>query len=98
MCGIAGYFVTHPSRVRAVALQKLCRELLLEIESRGRHATGFAFVSSKTNNIILAKAPVPASKFIETPGHLLAGNVTPRSMPQSLVLHTRFATTGKPED
>ncbi len=98
MCGIAGYFITKPHAVRAEPLQELARNLLRGIESRGRDATGYAYVSKRDGWLRMAKAPVDAGDFLDIPGHLLSKGREVQSMPQSMILHTRHATQGSPED
>lgn len=98
MCGIAGYFVQHPDHIRPQAVQALAGNLLRQIESRGRDATGYAFVSRKDNKKThLCKAPIRASDFLKVEGHLLT-KPTVSAMPRSMILHTRYATQGSPMD
>jgi predicted glutamine amidotransferase len=97
VCGIAGFFVSNPERIRATSLQVLAQSLLLGIETRGRDAAGYAYVSVKDKFAHIAKAPVTASDFLELPGHLLSKDNIKR-MPRSLLLHTRAATQGLPSD
>jgi predicted glutamine amidotransferase len=97
VCGIAGFFVTNPERIRASSLQVLAQSLMLGIETRGRDAAGYAYVSVKDKFAHIAKAPVTASDFLDLPGHLLSKN-TIKHMPRSLLLHTRAATQGLPSD
>lgn len=97
MCGIAGYFVTKPGRIRPAALQSLAKGLLLGIEERGRDATGYAYVSRRDKFVRLAKAPVPATEFVGIEGHLLSQEKI-HAMPRSMLLHTRYATQGVPSD
>lgn len=95
MCGIAGYIVTKPKRIRPGVLQGLSRQLLVEIESRGKDATGYAYVSDEDKHVYMAKAPVEASDFVDIKGHLLSRESV-KSMPSVMILHTRFATQGSP--
>lgn len=97
MCGIAGYLVTNPDRIRAKTLQSIASRLLLEIEQRGRDATGFAYVSLKDKHIYLGKLPVRASEFLKLDGHILT-NKKIQKMPRMMVLHTRAATQGLPSN
>lgn len=97
MCGIAGYYVRENDRVDAKTLQQLARNLLSEIETRGRDATGYAYVSVRDKTVRLAKAPVPASQFLHVGGHLLT-RASIKSMPKAMILHTRAATQGDPSD
>jgi len=75
-------------------LQQVCGNMLLGLESRGRDATGYAYVSIKDGSTYVGKAPVKASDFLGFKGHLLSE--TCKHMPRGVILHTRFATQGKP--
>lgn len=94
MCGIAGFCLNRNEKVDAVALSKA---LLGQIIQRGTDATGAAWVipsshsKDKKATIAVSKAPVPASSF----GQYMT------SMPQDaqrVILHTRLATQGSPEN
>jgi len=93
MCGIAGYFITDPTLVSAQGLWSLSRCLLVGIQSRGRDAAGYAYITpeGRTN---FAKSPIDAKNFIKVPGHLLYE--PPKEMPTNLLLHARYATQGSP--
>lgn len=97
MCGIAGYMVTEPKRVRARSLQNIARGMLLGIQNRGREATGLAYVSVEDKHVYIAKAPVDAEKFLAIPGHTLT-NTKINHMPRMMLLHTRAATQGLPDN
>lgn len=80
MCGIAG-FSLHPSeRINA---RTLAHELLVGIEQRGSHASGFAFTHGTKAGI--HKDAVPGSQLP------LTG--LPRNA-EHVILHTRYATQG----
>lgn len=96
MCGIAGYFVSKDQEPSPLALHKLSQFLLEGIQSRGRDASGYAFVSAVDKHVKLAKAPVNATTFLSLPGHLLSKERVVKSMPQSMILHARAATKGDP--
>ena len=99
MCGIAGYFVNRQVDGKSPnpkLLGLLAQNLMEGIETRGRDATGYAFVSQADKFVKLGKAPVNASAFLELGGHLLSKAHTPKSMPQMMLLHTRAATKGEP--
>lgn len=70
---------------------------MYEIESRGRDATGYAYVSLRDKSVYLAKAPVQATEFLKIPGHILTRPGIQR-MPRAMLLHTRSATQGLPEE
>lgn len=86
MCGIAG---VHRLTDRPLPrFDAFVDELLLGIEHRGKHATGFAAITDK-GNIIHQRASCEASKFVKAR----------RSIPEharSVILHTRWATQGDP--
>jgi len=89
--------VARPHRVRPEAIQQLARNLLDGIESRGRDATGYAYVSLRDGCVYLAKAPVNATEFLKLDGHILTRKGVKR-MPRGMILHTRAATQGSPAD
>lgn len=84
MCGIAGFSFTADTCVNARAL---ARVLLEEIETRGREATGYAYVNSD-GEIRSVNAPECASKFCVSK----AFRLDPAA--RSVILHTRLATKG----
>lgn len=88
MCGIAG-FCLNPQQHSANA-SELASSLLLDIEHRGYHATGCAWVDSTERKFKLLKKNIPAHKFVETTGTKLVENAT------TAILHTRWATQGSP--
>ncbi len=92
MCGIAGIYLKNPldPYVNGKELEDLVDWLHCGIEHRGTHATGIA-VQGVDGSHHLEKSDMPASHFIfwrrEVPEN-----------PQAIILHTRFATKGKPEN
>ena len=70
---------------------------MLGIEQRGHDAAGYAFVSVKDRQVHLAKAPVTASKFIQTEGHIL-NKPDIQAMPKQMIIHTRAWTKGHPKE
>src|SRR3990167_3240722 len=97
MCGIGGYIYMKPNKVSAIGLQTIARNLLLELEVRGRDATGYGYVSTKDKFAYAAKAPLKASDFLGVSGHLLSKSNL-KSMPWAILLHTRAATKGLPSN
>ena len=88
MCGIAGFCLSkqqqNKHRARIVA-----KQMLLDIEHRGTHATGSAYIDTKTNGLVLTKKNITASKFIKEQRVCDTNTNT-------LILHTRYATQGDP--
>lgn len=89
MCGIAGFTLSamDAGRLGGDGATDLARALVLEIQSRGSDATGIANLLHN-GHIHLAKAPVPARKFVNDD----AFNVGVEAM--ATIMHTRFGTQG----
>lgn len=85
MCGIAAF--SSPAGAKTNA-RLLAHHLLTAIESRGSHASGFAY-SLEDGTVGMYKNP--------TPGSQLSLHELPRDA-KTVVMHTRYATQGKPED
>jgi len=92
MCGIAGFCLHKDESINA---RKVSMALLNQIVSRGEDATGAAWVQSnkqtKKATIAVSKAPIPAYSF----------DPYLKQMPSStkrVILHTRWATQGSPEN
>ena len=85
MCGIAGANLSPDENINA---HDLSVALLLGIEERGRHATGAAFFDNGDPQV--QKTNMPASEFVEYLD-MAAGT-------RNLILHTRWATKGSPND
>lgn len=85
MCGIAGFSLSPTSRQNA---RELAHALLSKIESRGHHASGFAYVT-RDGKIGNYKQPKPGSQ--------LSLAELPRNA-KTVILHTRYATQGDPAD
>jgi amidophosphoribosyltransferase len=60
MCGIAGFCLNPKHHVNTT---ELASQMLLDIEHRGYHATGVAWINKEGKRAI-TKAPISASKFI----------------------------------
>jgi len=89
MCGIAG-FCLNPKHNQNQ--NDLAAQMLLDIEHRGQHATGAAWINPTSGNRVIQKAPIAASKFIKTKAaDALCLNA------QTAILHTRWATQGSPK-
>ena len=89
MCGIAGIF--SPTNSKSFDRVNLSRELLLAIEKRGKHATGYAYIDD--GETVIEKADIRARDFVQmAPMFVDPFDATPRT----ILLHARFATTGTP--
>jgi glutamine---fructose-6-phosphate transaminase (isomerizing) len=93
MCGIAGFCLNKDDN--KINARKVSMALLNQIVSRGEDATGAAWVQSdrksKKATIAVSKAPVPAYLF----------DPYLKQMPESakrVILHTRWATQGSPQN
>ena len=87
MCGIAGFCLNPKHHVNTT---ELASQMLLDIEHRGYHATGVAWINKEGRRAI-TKAPISASKFIATKaGQGVCKDAT------TAILHTRWATQGSP--
>ena len=87
MCGIAGFCLNPKHHVNTT---ELASQMLLDIEHRGYHATGVAWINKEGKRAI-TKAPISASKFIATKaGQNVCKDAT------TAILHTRWATQGSP--
>lgn len=90
MCGIAGIHVKDPTVIKDhKGVELFVDALLAGIEHRGKHATGFVSVGFD-RKVIIDKSDVPATEFIKTRDRIPSGVRT-------VLLHTRHATLGKPE-
>lgn len=86
MCGIAGFSLSPQANVNA---KKLAKAMLLDIESRGQDATGFAYVDS-TGALQVHKDDARATEFVKR-------RLCLDKAATSVIMHTRFATQGRPE-
>lgn len=94
MCGIAG--------VRRFGDTPITREelilLLGSLEHRGNDASGIAIANSGGTEIVIHKMPVPAWSFAKDPATKGFLDEHLRSDTEIVLLHTRAATCGTPED
>jgi len=89
MCGIAGISISDADREGGVVNSKrLVKDLLLGIEHRGTHATGFAF-QDKTGEFQVHKKDVKASDFVTR-------NMCLPKRAATAIAHTRMWTQGPP--
>lgn len=93
MCGIAGFSVSDAD-FKTLDRRRLSACLLMQIVSRGRHATGAAWTQfdpeANETSVWYAKQAVEASRFLP-----VLKNVPRRT--RTVVLHTRYATQGSPK-
>lgn len=91
MCGIAGFHVKKGMQIKSRdGVESLVDNLLLGIEKRGKHATGFVAVT-KNGKTIQDKNDVTATEFIKDRTRIPADART-------VLLHTRHWTKGDPVD
>jgi len=91
MCGIAGYCL-NPKDHQSTNTTSLAGQMLLDIEHRGQHATGAAWINSTSGNRVISKAPISASQYLPKVGARLCLNAA------TAILHTRWATQGNPSN
>lgn len=89
MCGIAGIYVKQPGVYERNKLELLSDWLMLEIEHRGRDATGIFSIGDGETEGHLEKKDVEATKFVFERKGLVEN-------PRIILMHTRFATQGEP--
>lgn len=91
MCGIAGFHIKNPKVARTEeAINLVADKLLLGIEQRGKHATGFVAVTDK-GAVTVDKAAVEATEFIKDRDNI------PEDV-RTVLLHTRYFTKGEPSN
>ena len=91
MCGIAGIYLKNKRvKVSQENIGMFCDRLLLEIEHRGKDATGYMAVGWN-GSVKLDKAAKSASDFIKE-------RETFPDKVQAVLLHTRFKTKGSQEN
>lgn len=89
MCGIMGYY----SFGNTVPDKNKIEKMFVLLESRGRDASGFAFIDTQNNNQLkVTKAPVPSS-------HLVKSEAWKNlNLPKIMIFHTRMKTQGDPKN
>jgi glucosamine 6-phosphate synthetase-like amidotransferase/phosphosugar isomerase protein len=94
MCGIAGFNIADGD-MESLNSRTLARELLLQIQSRGRDATGASWCQRDKDTgkmeVWYSKRKGPATQFVPT-----LRNIPVKS--RNVILHTRYATQGDPEN
>ena len=91
MCGIAGFSICDKEH-RLIRARVLGRELLLQIEQRGRDATGAVWSENTEDGkeLFYAKDNVPARQFVRDNMELIP------KYTRTALFHTRYATQGSP--
>lgn len=86
MCGICGISMSHSEEMD---IDRLAKDMLIDMESRGSDATGVAW-NGNDNEVWITKENIGASRFVKefsVPAEI-----------KTLIGHTRLATQGSPED
>ena len=92
MCGIAGFSISDKDH-RHINCRLLAKNLALQIERRGRDATGIAWSETTDDGLGVwyMKDALPATEFVqyldEMPKHT-----------RTAIIHTRYATKGSPQN
>jgi len=96
MCGLAGTILKKENRSEENIDTVLdgFENMLLEADTRGGHATGFALID-REGNYVIQKRNVDAYKFLDTPE--ASGSLSLVNDNISCIMgHTRYATLGNP--
>lgn len=97
MCGLAGIIIKEKDRSQEDLSYMVngFQEMLLEADTRGGHATGYAFVSRSGGSIIV-KRPLDAYELLEDKVSMRSFDLVNNNT-GCILGHTRYATVGKPE-
>lgn len=91
MCGISGIFSFEKFNNKQ-DIKKIVKSLLIDIESRGRDATGLSLINSEDDEISVYKKDICATQFINTKQfHKVFKSIENYNI---ILLHTRLATHG----
>ena len=90
MCGILGMIGTVPPQHWDEAYT-LLQNIFIFSKSRGTDASGFSAIHAGKNTLITEKRPIDSLKFVERCSRFKA---LKKAMPNILVGHTRFSTSG----
>ena len=89
MCGIAGWIRQDDEKLSKDEVKKI----LIELESRGKDATGIAWYDGK--EVVILKSPGKASDFVKL--KLFKKSLKSICSARWALLHTRQATSGEPQ-
>jgi asparagine synthetase B (glutamine-hydrolysing) len=96
MCGIFG-IITKSNHITNDHLDKITSKLFILSETRGKEASGIAFIEPDKVNIY--KEPISASKFIKTDKYSeLFSSFKKSQGAKALIGHSRMVTNGTEED
>ena len=97
MCGLAGIIIKEKDRSKEDLSYMVngFQEMLLEADTRGGHATGYAFVNRSGSSIIV-KRPLDAYELLEDKVSMKSFDLVNNNT-GCILGHTRYATVGKPE-
>lgn len=84
MCGICGISMSH---VEEMDIDRLAKDMLIDMESRGSDATGVAW-NGTDNQVWITKENTKATRFVK--------DITVPKEVKTLIGHTRWATQGSP--
>jgi len=88
MCGIMGYY----SFGSTIPEKKKMEKMFALLETRGRDASGFAFIDPATKQLKVTKSPVPSSNLIKYSQWMEL------DLPKIMIAHTRMKTQGEPSN
>lgn len=92
MCGIAGVHIKEPGYFSEAQIEKLVNSLLVSLEHRGPDASGFVVAGVGGKQVQMSKEPLTASAYIWARPNVQIEE------PRTILVHTRFATQGAPEN
>ena len=98
MCGLAGVIRNKNKEADWKDIwdsTMLFEKILVNAQSRGRHASGYAIINSDGFN--LYKRPISASNLIKTKKHLNLMQDNVGHYTHAILGHTRYATQGTPQ-
>jgi glucosamine 6-phosphate synthetase-like amidotransferase/phosphosugar isomerase protein len=95
MCGIAGLF-SFKNLENKEEVRTIIKKMLIDIEARGKDATGISFINSEKNKVFVYKKNIEASKFVNSENfNALFSLLQDYNI---ILLHTRYKTQGNAEN